>query len=240
MSKELALTKEKSISELQHEFIDVEEAFIELMPKVNGYRVTDYLKVKDPKFKNADFYFHSENIICELKTLSKSLNERKLKSKFENAMKENDINLMHKIIEKPLKKVILNANRQIKTTAKELNISNSKGTLLLCNDKLLDVPNDVIVAICNKILSGPHYSCIDAFVYFTLNIYSSVPSNEYANLLWSPTYKNEYSHLPKFIDRLGRSWFDYLENKIGPFEHRHETKDYDDVIGSMYIQSNKK
>lgn len=52
----------------------------------------------------------------------------------------------------------------------------------------------------------------------TVNRYVEIADSDVPRLLWMPSYSERASDpIVRFIDDLGRKWFDFLETKIGPF-----------------------
>lgn len=50
----------------------------------------------------------------------------------------------------------------------------------------------------------------------TLNRYVEIEGSNEPKLIWCPIYSNRVDDsFVDFIDNLGRSWFDFLEKKIG-------------------------
>lgn len=82
------------------------------------------------------------------------------------------------------------------------------------------------------------YSSIDSFVYITVNSYVDVPGSDLANLMWAPLYSDRASDdLVEFVNMLGRSWFNYLEGIIGPYDGRQEVENAEIFRGSKVINS---
>lgn len=77
-------------------------------------------------------------------------------------------------------------------------------------------PHFVRALACSLLIDS--YSSIDCFLYVTVNRYVEIDGSDVPRLLWMPSYNDQASDsLVRFIDDLGRSWFKFLESKIGHF-----------------------
>lgn len=124
-----------------------------------------------------------------------------------------------------LSRIIKKANTQIKDTKKELDRPHVSGILLLANDDFLSLEPQFILNIVGELLTHS-YSSIDAFVYFTLNHYVEIPGNDYANLIWVPTYSERAPNsLVDFVNKLGNQWSQFLEIETGKFDNKLVTDD---------------
>lgn len=229
------LPKNKNIEELQHKPIDVEKEFTHFIRQIGGSLISEMLPTKNPKFKNADFIFEKEKIIAELKIMKVPVDEKKLNKLIKSSDIQEDelLKKISKILKDPFRKIIADANKQLKETKRELKLDDYKGLLLLCNDGRYNIPTFAILNICMQLLSNSYSSC-DGFVYFTVNKYSNC-SNDYANLLWIPAYGNNAGNLHIFVDELGRKWWDCVDKLIGDFKFKQEVPFSKDAIFSRYI-----
>lgn len=242
----------KKISEIQHSPLPVESTFNEFVLSVDGRLISKQF-TKSPLFKNADYLFESDMVVAELKCLTEDLakpnyictvikkykdwfGDSAIKALFDPDMLNKKQKLfMFDLIKKPLRRVILKANKQIKETKEVLSLDNYRGLFLLCNDGLFGVPTRTIINACCNLLSK-NFSYCDGFVYFTLNKYSRTPNSQNANLLWVPFYGDNAGELDQFVNILGKKWFKFLEGKIGKFEMA-ESLSYEDILYSDYIKN---
>jgi len=230
---------------LHEKSLPTEETFDEFVKQFGGHKISDSLS-KSPSFNNADYLFHNENVIAELKNLQTDFGQNvKFKEQHCELVKkylsENLISIdsllghdelpkefkkeFIRLFRPPISRILKKANKQIKQTKQELKLSSADGILLLVNDDFVSLEPEFILGIMGEILSHS-YQSIDAFVYLTLDHYVEIPNNDYANLLWIPLYSGrESNHLSDFINRLGNDWGKFLETKIGLFDNKVITDD---------------
>jgi hypothetical protein len=232
--------------------LPTEDTFDQFVQVFGGQKISDFLP-KNPSFKNADYLFCEQGVIAELKTIKTDFgaNELFLKKYFQLMEKyfsneqmpsstffdspqwpKEFLKEFRDLFRTPLKRILENANKQIKETKKELNLPNHQGILLLANDKFISLEPRFIISIISDILVHS-YSSIGGFVYLTLNHYVEIPNNDYANLLWIPAYSEKSPHwLVDFVNDLGKQWFQFLEKETQPFDHKLVTDD-----GSCILQA---
>lgn len=122
----------------------------------------------------------------------------------------------------PISRILKKANRQLRDTKLHFNIETPTGILLLVNDGFTALGPRLLQGLVSSLLLQS-YSSIDCFVYLTVNRYVEVVGSDTPRLLWAPTYSDRASDsLVHFVDDLGRQWFDFLEERIGPFTTRRE------------------
>jgi hypothetical protein len=240
-----------------HKPIPVEETFQQFIRQIGGEVISD-LVPKSPLFKNADFLFKSENVILELKEveteftksefflngldkLCKRLFEENPKWKpylfggsedYPTWFSTEYIRLLRPQISRILKK----ANKQLRETKQFFGINRSSGILIFVNDGFTGIDPDFVQSIACGLLVND-YSSIDCFLYLTVNRYIAIQGSDVPRIVWCPTYSDRAEDsLVDFVDDLGRKWFQFLDEKIGPFAHPgEETQDRSVLSGSKSI-----
>lgn len=222
-----------------------EETFDRFVKSYGGQKISDSLP-GDPTFQNADYLFPKEKVIAELKTLQSDFGVKDsfrkkqidlakaylaqgkmpLSAIFNSRDQPADyVKDLLRLFRPALSRILKKANTQLKVTKRELNLNNSSGILLMINDDFFSLEPRFIVSIVCEILAHS-YSSVDAFVYLTLNQYADIPDNNYANLLWIPSYSERApDSLPDFINSLGGQWFQFLESETGKFDNKIVTDD---------------
>ena len=123
-----------------------------------------------------------------------------------------------------LERILKKANGQIKDTRANTEFKDANGVLILVNDEFYSLePRFIMAVLGDKLVHS--YKAIDAFVYLTLNHYVDT-GDRYARLLWAPQYSERApASLQSFINALGARWFEFLEEKLGPFDISTKTDD---------------
>lgn len=209
---------------------------------VGGIRI-DQLH-PNPDFENADFLFEEAKVVIELKILETEFGqhpnfEKKVTSlgakialrfglgpflRSEGKAGAAYQKALLELFRAPLARIIKKASSQIKVTKKELGLPEAKGVLWCVNDNFRQVRPNTVVGLLGRILGGSG-SGIDAFVYLT-NHYVEFPDDPYARIVWAPAYRDSDDEtLRRFINWLGRAWFDFCEAEIGPADNRIEGDD---------------
>jgi hypothetical protein len=229
-----------------HDKLPVEEAWTEFVTTVGGKRIADLLS-KSPDFDNADYLFEEVSTVLELKEIETEFLQTKaansgLEKLLKRLVKEEPewrppllggdgkypawfrtefVRLARPAIVRILKK----ANRQIRETKEYFKFNQPHGTLIFVNDGFTSIAPDLVHALaCDALIHS--YSSIDCFLYVTINRYVEISGSDEPKLIWNPSYSDRASdQLVHFIDDLGRKWFVFLEQKIGPFTSRIETED---------------
>jgi hypothetical protein len=240
-----------------HEPIPIEGTWRAFVREIGGTVVEDV--IPEPRnFENADFLFATAGAVIELKEIETEFsNAPGFLQRFDilmNRLVKEDPNWRPllfggtgnyptwfypefiRIFRPPISRILKKANRQIRETKIHFNIQKPSGILLFANDGFTAIGPNPICALASEMLMHS-YSSIDCFVYLTVNRYIEFPDSEVPRLLWAPTYSNRApDSTVKFIDDLGRKWFDYLERVIGPFTDRvEEAQRQDSLYGSKAI-----
>jgi hypothetical protein len=238
-----------------HDPLPAEPTFDAFVACVGGVRVSTLIG-KSPNFQNADYYFPSANVVLELKTIEEDFPtlpeyEEKLRNlradqirrglatfgsvlRMEPPSREA-VDEVLRLYRPRLNRMLDKANGQIKDTKKALRLLNATGLVIVANDRLKSLEPYFVVHLLANILMS-RFSAVDGFVYVTLNEYVDLPGSDLANLLWAPLYSDAApDSLVDFVDTLGRAWFGFLEDRIGPFQSRSESQDRDILLGGRMI-----
>lgn len=239
-----------------HDPLAVEATWTEFVVAVGGKRIADILS-KSPGFDNADYLFEDVSAVLELKEIeTEFLRTKAAQSGLEvllaRLVKEyptwRPILLggdgrypawfrteFIRLARTPILRILKKANRQIRETKDFFGLDKPHGTLIFVNDGFTGMAPDLVHALaCDALVHS--YSSIDCFLYVTLNRYVEVAGSNEPQLIWSPSYSDRATdQLVQFIDELGRKWFRFLEQKVGPFTPRTETDDRSVLFGSKAI-----
>ena len=230
-----------------HDPLPVEKTWNAFIRTVSGKLISEMIS-QTPDFENADYLFERENIIIELKEVETDFGRQsgiiERVDHLHDKIFAEDPNWKPRmfggegkypawfsreylsIFRKPVSRIIEKANRQIKSTKKQLGKENAQGIMLFVNDGFASLSPELVHATANDLLTRS-YSSIDCFVYLTVNRYVCIAGSDLAYLVWIPTYKSDdCDQLSNFINELGRKWLDYLENQVGSFIDRQERPDY--------------
>jgi hypothetical protein len=224
---EIDYSKLKSIADEPH--------WNEFVQNVGGQLVAPLIKREG--VKNADYMFHDAKVIAELKVLETEFAQTAgIRAKLESLANAHpgvspyDLSLreeLYRILRVPLTRIITKANRQIKETKQELQLTDWRGILICVNDNFRGFPPGLVTGMLGRILGGTCYRGVDALIYQT-NHYVELPDNPYACLLWAPMYSESASDdLVRFVNDLGREWRRYAEIVDGPFEFNSEQESLD-------------
>ncbi|MFK3648015.1 hypothetical protein ACI2IY_06195 [Lysobacter enzymogenes] len=218
--------------------INVEHAFADFVRAFGGEVLEDTLGT-GVSFKNADYLFREIGVIGELKRLVSDTTDdaglqRKIQEKFDRWMEDGTIGLVYgtnrinsrqlpehcqreliDIFRPAIQRRIVEANKQIRSTAAELGIANAKGLLLIANDGNFGLEADAARYLIGKAI-GNSCSSIHSIIYFTVNMRASSPMTDKDALVWMNL--NRRSILapvdPDFVKRLFDDWLKYLENML--------------------------
>ena len=217
--------------------INIEETFAELVRDYGGVVLDDKLP-KSPAFENADYVFHHERIVAELKCLTEdnidsTNNQEKIKKVIaewfnqgrikttaidEKSWKEMPMELQSKIYEigtKSIKRRIQKANSQIRETKRELQLHDYLGLVILANDGISSLSPAAFINATQLALRYD-FSEINYFIYLTANLFTNLREAPVPAVFWigfdmqkGPKMNSE------FIDRLGRNWKHLVCSKTG-------------------------
>lgn len=225
-----------------HDPIPVEPTWREFV-KGSGGQVIEELVPEPRTFQNADFLYPSAGVVAELKEIETEFDRSEafktgFLSLIQRVMKEDPTwkpvlcggsgkfpswftRDLVRLFRPPISRVLKKANRQLRETKAHFNISCNTGLLIMVNDGFTSLePHFVRSLACSLLVDS--YSSIDCFLYVTVNRYVEISGSDVPRLVWFPSYSERASEsLVSFVDDLGRSWFKFLETKIGPFTIPH-------------------
>lgn len=241
--------------DLQHSF-EVEPLVHEFVRSIDGEVVSDLLP-DSPNFENADYLFQTDGVIAELKCLqadfaAPAVIQEKVSRLYRKWLYEGSITFemiwrpnelprekrrkIKALYYSPLQNIIKKANRQLRETAKYLEMEDAQKLLLIANDGLYSMEPLPIIGYTVDILQRRLYSNIHGFVYFMVNSYVNIPGDDYARQLWIPSYDDRAPNdLPDFVDRLGNQWFDFFGQKIGGWNDSIKTNALERVLNARHV-----
>lgn len=225
-----------------HDPIPVEATWREFVKSASG-QVVEELVPEPRTFQNADFLFPSAGVVAELKEIETEFDRSDafrtgFRSLIHRVMKEDPTwrpallggsgkypnwftGELVRLFRPPISRVLKKANRQLRETKAHFGVSTCTGMLVMVNDGFTSLePHFVRSLACSLLVDS--YSSIDCFLYVTVNRYVEIEGSDVPRLVWFPTYSERAPNsLVSFVDELGRSWFKFLEAKIGPFTIPH-------------------
>jgi hypothetical protein len=208
--------------------IHVETAFNDLVRSSGGTLISEKLPYS-PDFQNADYVFHSEKIVAELKCITddnihshanrlkadKLIDDwyrtGKIPSKetgpAEWAQMPNELqNRIYRIFTNNIKRRISKANRQIRETKRELRLEHYTGLLIIANDGILSLPPAAFIHAVQLALQKD-FREIRHFIFFTANIFTQTREAPAPSLFWISFDMQDGPWIdPVFLERLGHSW----------------------------------
>lgn len=217
--------------------IEIEHEFHQVVKNLGGVVIEELLGTS-PEFQNADYVFHFEKVVAELKCITEDnafsdgnlARAQKLVSKWHSAGRyasptikldewdqmpnELKTNLYH-IFTKSIKRRIAKANRQIRETKDNLQLNEYTGLLIIANDGLMSIPPAAFIHAIQLTLQRD-FSEIRHFIFLTANIFSSTRESPLPVLFWIIFDMQDGQHIdPIFLDRLGSNWRHHCVKKLG-------------------------
>ncbi|PYM16287.1 MAG: hypothetical protein DME18_01890 [Verrucomicrobia bacterium] len=180
--------------------IDIVDLFNEVVSEhANAIILDKYLRErtgKDADFANADYVFHSEKVIAELKCLKNDNaaspnNQAKLTAAIDRFHAEGKVatkelneqtwptlpkelqNEVYNITTNAIRDRVAKANRQIRETKEKLGLTSYDGLLLIANDGIISLPPTAFIHSVARLLMN-HFREIDCFIFFTANVFSAI------------------------------------------------------------------
>lgn len=217
--------------------INVEEMFDELVRDHGGIVLKEKLS-KSPAFNNADYIFHFEKVVAELKCLTEDnidsdnnrlkanrlvdewYNDGKIKTKKINESTWLELpkelqNRIYEITTKSVRRRIQKANVQIRETKKELRLTEYNGLLILANDGIISLPPAAFIHATHLALQRD-FSEISYFIYLTANLFTGLRETPMPTLFWIGFDMQKGPKMDvNFTDRLGRNWRRLVCRKTG-------------------------
>jgi hypothetical protein len=217
--------------------IDVEETLDEVIRDYGGVVLRERLP-PSPTFNNADYIFHFEKIVGELKCLNEDnihspgnrfrtaelikeyhdvgkINDCKINEKNWNEWPRDLHSKIYEATTRSIKKRIHKADLQIRETKRELKLDDYKGLVILANDGIVSLPPSAFIH-ASLLTVRHHFSEITYFVYLTANLFTAMPGADMPALFWIAV---DLERGPKmnthFVDRLGRNFRRFVCSKTG-------------------------
>lgn len=230
--------------------IDVEPLFTDMVRNYPmGSVLTDI--IPHPDFLNADFIFHHEKVVAELKRAeidnsTSPNNQAKLNSllntfysagriKTKELSQENWASLpkelqdgVYDITTHSIKAQIAKANKQIKETKLALGLNSYQGVLIIVNDGVHSFPPASFVHAAFRLIRK-EFSGITAFIFFTVNVYALSREHPVPMLYWLSIDMEKQGILDKtFSNNLFNAWKGTIRHKTGI---RSYDRDLNDMEG---------
>jgi hypothetical protein len=218
--------------------VDVERTFAAFVRSYGGEVVED-LVGPSPPFANADYLFRSVPVVAELKRLVKDQAQDShlhatINARFHRWMERGLVaphwgrrqiqshtlpiecqRELMAICAKPLKYLIKQANRQIKSTIARLGIADGKGLLILVNDGNYLLETDAALYLIGKVL-GQRCRSIHSVIYLTVNLYLRSDREPGPLLVWIHAARDSIPSVNhRFVDDLFAAWRVYLRQVTG-------------------------
>jgi hypothetical protein len=230
--------------------INVEETFDEIVRAHGGAIVLRDKIGKSPDFANADYIFHFENVIAELKCLmddnsESPSNQAKINTAVdrfyaEGKIKTKDINednwpafpaelqnMIYDITSTSLRNSVKKANLQIRETKAKLGLNTYTGMLIIVNDGVTSFPPAAFVHATLRVLER-HFSEINCFIFTAANVFSKLKGMPWPTLFWIPMQMEKPGNIDEgFINRLRIAWQGIVNRKIGAYAIEHQMRDED-------------
>ena len=240
-----------------HDPLPVEATWHRFVRATEG-TVVDDLVTSPKSFENADFLWNYSGVVAELKEIQTEFTRTSAWNKgFEDLLSRLVVEEpgwrpalfggrggyplwfrqeFVRLARPPIGRILKKANVQIRETKAHFNVSSPTGVLFLVNDGFSELEPGFVMSVACDLLAHS-YSSIDCLVYLTVNRYVEIRGSNEPGLLWHPAYSSRADDsLVEFIDGLGRRWFDFLEQEIGPFTSRTETEDPNLLRGARAIR----
>lgn len=239
---------------MNYPFIDVEETFNDLVRAHGGAIVLGEFMLektgKPPDFANADYVFHSEKVVADLKCLmddnsESPQNQAKINAAIDRFYTEGKIktkeineetwpsfpvelhNAIYEITTNSIQGRIRKAKKQISETKERLGLNDYTGMLIIVNDGLFSFPPSAFVHATLKLVS-PYVSQINCFIFTTANVFAKVKDVPNPVLFWLPMQMEKPGKVDEiFIDQLRVAWQGMVCRKMGAQTMDYEMKDAD-------------
>jgi hypothetical protein len=226
--------------------IAVEQAMNDCVQSFGGELVAKLMPTTNPP-DQADYLFRQDNVVGELKCLENDLftlaHLEKLTALIQKWQRQGLIRVYGRttvelrstpepcrrewvsLMERPIKRVLESANRQIKATKQILNFPAAKGVLLLVNEGVSLAPPELMYLIHQVLKSRkedntPIFSSIDWIALFSVNRPMRLTTEQRLSHYWLPAYRetsDPKSH--NFLERFQERWNQHHAKLVGiPFE----------------------
>jgi len=243
--------------------IDIQEEFGRFVREFGGIVVEDSLAPQQRDFSNADYVFKPQNVVAELKVLTRDQSSdptlyEKLEGLYLSAIKEGLVGpifgtvkvntkdfpelLQRQFLDAhkaPIATLIKKANKQIKATKHHLGMPDAKGLLILFNDGNFRLDHDVVAYILHRVL-GSDFSSINSVFYGTANLWSEAP---WTTDLVTPLVTFTRHGLPPveevFLTELVRRWHIHVDTLRGSPSNFIEVAPTHEALSQMTLSRAK-
>jgi hypothetical protein len=212
--------------------------FDKFVTQFGGRLIRDMIGSKSPSFDNADYLF--EGVIAELKVIETNRDgdeaiQAKLQARFDEWLQSGKLSdiaygkpviqsdqlpnelqwELQRIHSEPIRRLIQKANKQIRLTKENLQLTDAKGLLLLLNQKdYSQAPEYLAYAVHQSLIVD--FSSIQNVTVFTSNLTvtsSQVPARSRP---WLDYIRDKNNTIDlRFLNRLRDGWAKYLSNLLG-------------------------
>jgi hypothetical protein len=239
--------------------INVPDTFDEAVRNYGGVVLREKLP-SSPSFNNADYVFHFEKIVCELKCLTEdnihSAENRARTQQLINDYYERGLITSKEINEKnwsnwpqelqtkiysattrSIKKRVHKADIQIRETKKELRLDGYHGIVALANDGIVSVPPAAFIHATQLVLRH-YFTEVQYFIFFTANLYTAMPGELYPALFWIGLDLQRGPQMDtRFTDRLGHIFKRIASAKTGIPSLEQELEDIEGFWKAKYVKT---
>lgn len=237
--------------------MDVEQAFRTVVRDCNGLVLDEALPFS-PGFQNADFVFHMEKVVAELKCLTEDNvysegNQQKASAIMDEWYRSGKIETpelneatwrkmplrlqtdLYRVFTASIKRRIETANRQIRETKRELRLHEYAGLLIFANDGVLSIPPAAFIHATQLALQRDYHE-IRHFVYLTANVFTTVRNTPIPVLFWIAFDMQDGPRIDAvFLDSLGRTWRRHCCQVMGAVGFEQELEDVEGFWKAKHI-----
>jgi hypothetical protein len=215
----------------------VDEAFVRVVRYAGGLLVSDLLPARTNLPKNADYVFPEFDVIAELKRLNEdhdfSANIQLLYQEWVAQGKQVPLvwgraridlrslplECAHQVISlhrKPIQRRVRDANEQIRSTRKALDMERAKGLLVLVQDGDYSISPETVINLVQRCFRGGHFSCINDLVLANGNMRAISPGDPLNYMFFVHGYRDAGRAVPsELIERLNTGWRQELDRIAG-------------------------
>jgi hypothetical protein len=219
-----------------------------------GEIVADLIGNLNPP-RNADYFFRADRVIAELKSLERDTFGESFRQKIGALMADwqrrrlllvygmTQVQLRRlppicqaeflEVFGNSLRRLLRNADEQIRETKDLLQIPEAKGLLVVASDGNQDLQPHDIWYVLTRLLQKKHadgrpqFSHIHALAYFNPRMLVRLPGSDQPTFLWlSGARRGDDRELKDFLGKLSQAWFIYAGRMVG---HSLDMKDWNSV-----------
>ncbi|MDB5985167.1 MAG: hypothetical protein JWR16_220 [Nevskia sp.] len=228
--------------------MNVEASLTQNIGAIGGVHVRSIVG-DSPAFENADFLFGADSVVAELKSLDedKILDEGVIQGASELYLQElpNDPTLpiifgevltttagrseafarkIAALYEKPIKRMVEKANRQIKDTVAALNVPMARGLLIIANNRHSAIDPAHAHYLLQRVLRRQTYGSINAVVYMSAGQKVTLPGAQHPVDVFFELRRDRLPPVqPDFITKFREVWYRCLSQERGIDEY-HEVQ----------------